>query len=183
VYLGKQTETLRINKFDYTCDEGNSNEFTQCMESYFSIQLGCMLPWTLKTNQENNHELNLCKGKDKFTEFRKITSNIRKPEGITELIKEGCFMPKCMQRSWDIRFKETFLRSSIQERSAGLWFYMPENTKVLFRKEVKLYTLLNFFAEVGGYLGLLLGESLLSYIIAASKWMLIFARKLKVQKK
>ena len=58
---------------------------------------------------------------------------------------------------------------------------MPENTKVLIRKEVRLYTLLNFFAEVGGYLGLLLGESLLSYIIAASKWMLIFARKLKAK--
>ena len=58
---------------------------------------------------------------------------------------------------------------------------MPENTKFLFRKEVRLYTLLNFFAEVGGYLGLLLGESLLSYIIAASKWMLIFARKMKAK--
>ena len=58
---------------------------------------------------------------------------------------------------------------------------MPENTKVLIRKEVRLYTLLNFFAEVGGYLGLLLGESLLSYIIAASKWTLIFARKLKAK--
>ena len=58
---------------------------------------------------------------------------------------------------------------------------MPENTKVLIRKEVRLYTLLNFFAEVGGYLGLLLGESLLSYIITVSKWMLIFARKLKAK--
>ena len=58
---------------------------------------------------------------------------------------------------------------------------MPENTKVLIRKEVRLYTLLNFFGEVGGYLGLLLGESLLFYIIAASKWMQIFARKLKTK--
>ena len=58
---------------------------------------------------------------------------------------------------------------------------MPESTKVLFRKEVRLYTLLNFFAEVGGYLGLLLGESLLSYIIASSKWILILARKLKAK--
>ena len=58
---------------------------------------------------------------------------------------------------------------------------MPENTKVLIRKEVRLYTLLNFFAEVGGYLGLLLGESLLSYIIAASKGMLIFAKNLKAK--
>ena len=75
-----------------------------------------------------------------------------------------------------MRFKETF-----KEEPAGFWLYMPENTKVLSRKEVRLYTLLNFFAEVGGYLGLLLGESLLSYIIATSKWMLIFARKMKTK--
>ena len=56
---------------------------------------------------------------------------------------------------------------------------MPQNTKVLFRKEVRLYTLLNFFAEVGGYLGLLLGESLVSYIIMISKWVHIIGKKLK----
>ena len=50
--------------------------------------------------------------------------------------------------------------------------------KVLVRKEVKLYTLINFFAEVGGYLGLLFGESLLSYFIKGSKWFKILGRKL-----
>ena len=45
---------------------------------------------------------------------------------------------------------------------ADIKMHMPENTKVLIRKEVKLYTLLNFFAEVGGYLGLLLGKAMKS---------------------
>ena len=97
-------------------------------------------------------------------------------EGTKELSKEGCFMPKCKQRSWDIRFKYP-----MDNEHAGFWYTMPEHTKVIFRKEVRLYTVLNFFAEVGGYLGLLLGESLFSYIIAASKWILFFARKLKAK--
>ena len=42
---------------------------------------------------------------------------------------------------------------------------MPKQLKILVRREVQLYTLMNFFAEVGGYLVLLLGESLISYII------------------
>ena len=157
-----------------TLDEGNSNRFMQCFEGHFSKQLGCILPWTLKNNnQENNSGLNVCKGKNKFKEFITITEKILKPEGIIELIKGGCSIPKCQQRSWDIRFKGN------EQGIDGFQYYMPENTKVLIRKEVRLYTLLNFFAEVGGYLGLLLGESLLSYIIAASKWMQMFARKLK----
>ena len=44
---------------------------------------------------------------------------------------------------------------------------------------MKLYTIINFFAEVGGYLGLLLGESLFSYLITASKWFTILRRKFK----
>ena len=53
----------------------------QCMESYFAKQLDCILPWTMTKKQEN-HELKLCKGKDKFKEFRKITESTLKPEGI-----------------------------------------------------------------------------------------------------
>ena len=53
---------------------------------------------------------------------------------------------------------------------------LPPNTKVFLREEVKLYTLINFFAAVGGYLGLLFGESLLSYIIRGSKWFQILKR-------
>ena len=56
---------------------------------------------------------------------------------------------------------------------------MPPNMKVLVREEVKLYTLINFFAEVGGYLGLLLGESLFSYLITASKWFQTLKTKFK----
>ena len=92
--LGKQTETLRITKSNYTCDEANSNRFMQCMESYFSKQLGCILPWTMKNNNQDNHGLNECKGKEKFKKFRKITSNILKTRNNQELIKEGCFLPR-----------------------------------------------------------------------------------------
>ena len=151
----------------------------QCMESYFSKQLGCILPWTIKHNKENNHGLNVCKEEDKFKEFRRITGRILKSKVNKELIKTGCSVPQCRQRSWEIRFKEN--QQARYGTAGGFQYYMPEKTKVLFRKEVRLYTLLNFFAEVGGYLGLLLGESLLSYIIAASKWMLVFARKLKAK--
>ena len=59
----------------------------------------------------------------------------------------------------------------------GFQFEMPPNMKVLVREEVKLYTLINFFAEVGGYLGLLLGESLISYIITASRLFQIVRKK------
>ena len=56
---------------------------------------------------------------------------------------------------------------------------MPRYSKVLLRQEVKLYTIINFFGEVGGYLGLLLGESLLSYIMIGSNWIQVMFRKIR----
>ena len=159
--LGQQMDTININKSNYTCYKDNSNLFMHCMEIYYSKKLGCILPWALKNNTRND-TLNLCQGKEKFKEFRSIAMNILKPETREELINEGCFIPNCMQRSWKIRNQRNTDERQNDKPLTGFGIKMPPNMKVLVREEVKLYTLINFFAEVGGYLGLLLGESLLS---------------------
>ena len=171
--FGKQIDTKNINKSNYTCDEENSKRFMQCMENYYSQKLGCMLPWVLKKNIRND-TMNQCKGKEKFNEYKNIAMNILKSEARKELIKEGCLMPNCMQRSWTIKREKT-----LAINKTGFQFQIPRHMKVLVREEVKLYTFINFFAEVGGYLGLLLGESLLSYLMTASKWFQRLKRKFK----
>ena len=176
--LGMQIDTININKSNYTCDKENSNHFMHCMENYYSGKLGCMLQWVLKNNVRND-SVNLCEGKEKFDEFKKTNINILKPEATKELKNKGCFVSNCVQRSWTIRTKTTLKITKNDSLKTGFQFEMPPNMKVLVREEVKLYTLINYFAEVGGYLGLLLGESILSYFITGSKWFKILGRKLK----
>ena len=171
--FGKQIDTINIDKSNYTCDEENSKRYMHCMENYYSQKLGCILPWVLKNNIRND-SMNLCQGKEKFKEYKNIAMNILKSEANKELINEGCFMPNCMQTSWKIKKDKT-----LEKNKTGFQFEMPKHMKVLVREEVKLYTLINFFAEVGGYLGLLLGESLLSYLITISKWFQRLRRKFK----
>ena len=178
IELGKQIDTININKSNYTCYEDNSNNFMHCMESYYSRKLGCVLPWVSQDIMRND-SLNLCKGKEKFEEFRNISMNILKSESNRELMNEGCFMHNCEQKSWEIKNSKDMERRKNDKLITGFQYHLPRHTKVLVRKEVKLYTLINFFAEVGGYLGLLLGESLLSYLITVSKWWQILGRKLK----
>ena len=175
--LGKQTDTKNINKSNYTCYEENSNTFMDCMENYYSIKLGCLLPWSLNRKIEND-SMNLCKGKEKFAEFKSIAMNISKSEAKKELTNEGCLIPNCLQRSWTDYNLDTKL-SETKNLMSGFSFEIPPQGKVLVREEVKLYTLMNFFAEVGGYLGLLLGESLLSYFITATTMFQILKRKFK----
>ena len=178
IQLGKQIDTTNINKLNYTCYEDNSNSFMNCMESYYSKKLGCVLPWVSKDIMSND-SLNVCMGKETFKEFRNISMNILKSEANRELMNEGCFMPNCKQKSWEIKNSKNMERRKNNKLLTGFQYHLPRHTKVLVRKEVKLYTLINFFAEVGGYLGLLLGESLLSYLITVSKWWEILGRKLK----
>lgn len=176
IELEKQIDTININKSNYTCNDKNSISFMNCAEDYYSKKLGCMLPWALKNNVKND-TMNLCKGKEKFDYFKDIAMNILKPNESKEFINEGCLKPNCMQRSWKIKNQRLIEETYKDTPIAGFQFEMPPNTKILVREEVKLYTLINFFAEVGGYLGLLLGESLISYLITVSKWLQIIKRK------
>ena len=98
----KQTDTLKTNKHSYTCNEDNQNHFVHCVEKYYSKRLGCLLPWSIKEGQ-NDHSGNVCKGKDKFREFKNISMNILRTEKTKEFIKKGCFVPNCLQRSWEIK--------------------------------------------------------------------------------
>ena len=95
------------------------------------------------------------------------------------MVKEPCFIPNCVQTSWKIKKEYTTDEERNGNLTAGFQYEWFEYSKVLVREEVKLYTLINFFAEVGGYLGLLLGESLLSYIITTTKWIQILWVKFK----
>ena len=175
ISLGEQTETQNINKYSYTCNELNSNSFMSCMENYYSKKLGCLLPWSLQKSP-TNVTVNACKGRDKFIEFKNLSMNILKPEKEEELIKEGCFTPNCGKRSWKMKFKQNF-----PDKRLGFTLMIRQNTKVVVRKEVNLYTPINFFAEVGGYLGLLLGESMISYIVMVSQKIHFLARELKAR--
>ena len=172
ITLIKQIDTLNMNKHSYTCNEDNQNHFMHCVESYFFKRLGCSLPWIIKDGH-NNPVDNICTGKDMFKELKNISMNILWTEETKDLIKEGCFIPNCLQRSWDIKIEK------LPNLGSGFEIFMPQKAKVLLRKEKKLYTMINFFAEVGGYLGLLLGESLISYIITMSKWIHVIVKKLK----
>ena len=173
LHLEKQTDTININKSNYTCIDDNSNRLMHCMDNYYSKKLGCLLPWTTK-NKINNGSINLinlCEGKGMFKESKNIAKKILELDASIELINEGCLIPNCLQRSWKIETNNNII--------TGLEYYLPDHMEVLVREEVKLYTLKNFFAEIGGYLGLLLGESLISYLMTASTWFQMIRRKIK----
>ena len=92
-----------------------------------------------------------------------------------EFEDEGCLDFNCIQRTWDIKHFDTRADPTNQ---TWFWYFVPSHSKVLIRKEVKLYTFTNFFAEVGGYLGLLVGESMVSYLLMSINWLEVIKKRI-----
>ena len=174
VEIGQQTETQWLRKSDNNCNEENSSKKSDCINSYFSKKLGCTLPWKIEF-KETSQSLKKCSGKEKFNEFINLSISILNSDVQKELKDEGCLDFNCIQRTWDIKHFDT---RADQTNQTWFWYYVPHHSKVLIRKEVKTYTFTNFFAEVGGYLGLLLGESMVSYLIMSITWLEVIMKKI-----
>ena len=87
-------------------------------------------------------------------------------------IIKGCIIPNCHQREWKIDSRKSYGNGNLNNRSkSSVSYTFPHYTKVLVREEIKLYTISDFWADVGGYLGLLLGESVVSYALLGTHWM------------
>ena len=101
--------------------------------------------------------------------------SILKPEIKKELKNAGCFVPNCHKRTWDIKSTDLWPGRNFTRMSFSIF----QNSKLTVKKEVKLYTFTNFFAEIGGYLGLFLGESIASFIFMSMDWGKVIAKTIK----
>jgi hypothetical protein len=126
--------------------------------------LNCTLPWVQADNQDHTE---LCNGKDKFKEFKNLSMSIGGLGATNDLYERGCIIPNCQQKSWKIG---SVKRLENPTNSTFPIFIFSSKTKVLLRNEIELYTISSFFADIGGYLGLLLGESLISYFLMGVNW-------------
>jgi hypothetical protein len=161
---GQQDVAKRLKKSSFNCREDNSNRQADCLNNYYASKLNCTLPWVQADNQEHTA---LCDGKDKFEEFRNLSMSIVEFGATNELYKRGCLISNCKQKSWNIA---SVKRLENLKNDTWIVFMFSGKTKVLLRNEIELYTISSFFADIGGYLGLLLGESLVSYFLLVVKW-------------
>ena len=161
---GRQDVVKRLKKSNFICHEDNSNRQEDCLNNYYTSKLNCTLPWVQAYNQEHT---SLCDGKDKFEEFRNLSMSIRGLGATNELYERGCIISNCKQKSWNIASVKM-----LKNPKNFTWpvFIFSGRTKVLLRNEIELYTISSFFADIGGYLGLILGESLVSYFLLVVKW-------------
>ncbi len=161
--------TVSVNDPNQPCNEQDSHSVSECVDHYIENKLGCKLPWlptgaTIDHSQmfgkiveliPDNTEQRQCdsiKDKDNFVKL------IEKLDGH-ELTKAGCFAYNCMRHSWSIA-KTTYFHENSND--SKIQFMFEKSQPVTVFKSSIAYGFSNFVADFGGYLGLLLGASILS---------------------
>ena len=132
---------------------------TQCMYNYLEHKLGCKLPWSSR-GADNSSRSRLCDQPKDLKKFVNMYANFND----TDVEKFGCLEENCRQVRWDRIWTEDDIAppDKFGNPTAKLQLGFQGNIPTTFVKHSFSYTFANFAADFGGYVGLLLGASILS---------------------
>ena len=153
---GEQTGFCNEQKF----------QFQDCLDKFISDELNCDLFWLNPTGKRE------CSTHEDLESFLQMTDDyFQKNEIQKKLRKAKCLPLSCSYSSWTRKttfhvtnfenHKVQVLREFVKFREYLLVFYLPEQ-EVVKSTKVEMYNWNSFIADFGGYLGLLLGASILS---------------------
>ena len=95
-----------------------------------------------------------------FEKYKNLSKSIYVDTIKQEIDRKGCFKTNCRQKIWEVK---TASKTTENPNGTSLIYILPSNSKVLVREEIPLFPFFSFLADIGGYLGLLLGESIFSF--------------------
>ena len=155
-----QTETFGLKTKRHECYEDNSMQMKTCIDDVIAQELNCSLPWTIKTNLDHpDINLKYCKTAEELIAFSNLFLNsstyLRQ-----KLTQKGCFIPNCKHTTWAKNQFTQVWHNKKGETSVEI--HIPASAKVIQRKEIRLASYATFVQDVGSYLGLYLGASILS---------------------
>ena len=130
-------------------------KMTDCINEFYAEQLGCKLPWGPKLKGLKN-----CQSTEELEQYRNLSFHITSDELKSKLKAKGCLKPNCKQSTWrNFPHKEMWNHDRAGHK---LCVVMSSMSKLVKRQENMLCDFGPFLADIGAYLGLFLGASVLS---------------------
>lgn len=147
-----------IDQKDEPCINDESN-FDICVDGYISSQMNCNLPWNSKNNSP---ELPLCSNPEDYELFWNLSMTILKSsEGDISRLSD-C-KPSCNRKEFSSKQLAVKKAGSTEGSPLNLQFHYASN-HIAIKEQYYTYDFYNLIADFGGYLGLLLGYSILGFI-------------------
>ena len=158
----KKTHKRRVDSPSERCSNDlNGQHMTACLAEYIQSRIGC------NTNIQGimNTERAPCNSTQQFRDYINVSQKLQHADASTVHKMTGC-MPSCEFDKFDIEltdraavtyphnsyYGKNYLGISISMRDSAFWE----------EEEYLIYDFDSFIADVGGYMGLLLGSSFLS---------------------
>ena len=160
-YAVTPTETTFISEENDQCltakeiEEVNTRE---CLEIHIDSLLNCTLPWRSKKTPQ---EMPLCSHAWEYDQYRANSFKFRDPYALKNIAK--CY-PGCNRYEYSLKLqRKTALRDLDNYKDTVEFDFFYDQYEIQVREHVYAYDSLNLVSDFGGWLGLLLGYSILGF--------------------
>ncbi|XP_059095891.1 uncharacterized protein LOC131890544 [Tigriopus californicus] len=164
-----------------SCDEQNRMKMSKCINEYISRSMTCQLPWT-KRKQGSKR---LCDKSTDWDDFRFVMDSLSENVTLNEVaVQTGC-LPNCRYKKYDIEVVERNAQRIIWSPSnlTHTFLFQMKQAMVEVHEEKYFYDTNSFVGDVGGFLGLLLGLSVMDLVDSTLSLVYKMTSKVKTRAK
>ena len=129
-------------------------EMNTCIQQYIESEIGCQLPWN------NASSSSACTESHQYQEFLTTYDKIAKLSERSIAERTGC-LPSCQRNEFTVKILNRIENPSDTRGYYTGYFYYASG-RYMKKSHHYEYDLFDLLADVGGYMGLLVGYSLLS---------------------
>ena len=179
-FVVKRSERRFLDKPTQRCDKsGSTPSPSKCGGQFLEKIFPCSPRFLMSNPKQKTCSINSNWSGKNYTDLRKIIEDMKSLEDHEIFEKSGC-MPSCSRSKFELNIESKSVIPGIPKGTElAILSFVYEKGEYQLMEEHYLYGIWNFIPDVGGYLGLLLGYSLLSlyhlftdWLIDAKKWLL-----------
>ena len=152
-YMITKKKIMNLSTTKSPCQNGFN--ISQCLTNYIQNNTGCRYPWST-----NLLHLKNCSNEQDIKKYYSIANQFQSNSPVKMLQQADCKIP-CEYYKYDAHMNYAYNDIDENGRNYILQLYMSYDD-VQVEEQYRLYKLGDLTADIGGYLGLLLGISLLS---------------------
>ena len=162
-----RTHWKYLDKPSHRCTKVDKNPTTtSCIAKYIQGQIGCRVNIHGSRSFGNGSECNSMEQLDKFVN---ISEKLEEADDTSVYEMTGC-LSSCEKDKFDITYG---VESTLKDASycRALVSLQIDDKAFIEEEQYYVYDFDSFFADVGGYMGLLLGSSVLSIYDVVGGWL------------
>ncbi|XP_059095772.1 uncharacterized protein LOC131890449 [Tigriopus californicus] len=164
------------------CTDSGQAKMFQCTQDYLVRNMPCHLPWLPKNEDSQKRP---CNETHDWIVWKEVWEHLYKDVTYEKIVKTTGCVPNCFYRKYEANMASVSIPPVIDPLVNGshlLVLQMPQGI-VTFQTEKYFYDASSFVADVGGFLGLLLGLSVMDIVemvISVFKWITEITFKTKI---